>query len=149
MEINNTNKYSTITKKLNDREFSYKIGYESCTNGEVTYYLENGKLSLEISALDSNNKETSLTFMVGKSIEELNNFKNEPICINDYIVSNETYYFNESLDRKVNIDNDFEFSMIEQVPSYYVQKIDDYKFVFRVDIPSKLLFTYFLCDLND
>lgn len=147
-----TNKYNNLVTKLEPNEFSFKIGHTEYKDGELDYYLEDidGKkaLSLEVSALDEDNKECSLSFMLNMNIDDLNKLKKEPICINDKILPNDTYFYDERKDRKVNIDNDFEFSMVELKPSYYVQKLDTDKFVFRIFIPSKLLFTYFLCDLT-
>ena len=163
-KIGNINKTKEVEEVLNFPDYVFEIDGKDITDAKVTYYYDNmesvefvdgkrGKeflsplLSLEISGVDDDNKDTFLRFMLKVDLETLNNFNDGIEDITKYMIETEAFIKRPNEEREgfleiylpTNKNND----MFHKLTSLYVLKLDKDKFLFKLTVPSENVFTYF------
>lgn len=154
----------TIPLKIMDYVFCYK-GID-LSNAIVKYWFdkiqyveyEDGKRKEEefsptiyfsISAEDKNKNIYSFSFTVNMNVDMLNKISDNPLNINKYIIQGEIFFWDPLVDSEV--PEFMDFSLEENIYSfatnYVVQKIDDKKFVFKIQYQD--LFIWFHIDFNE
>ena len=154
----------TIKLKVTDYVFCYK-GVD-LDNAGLRYWFdkilyvqyEDGKrkseelsptIDISISASDENKKTYSFDFMINIDVETLNQMSDKPTNINEYIIEGETFFWNASnnSDNPKCMEVYLEESIYHFTPGFFVQKIEEKKFAFKIQYQE--LFIWFHIDFNE
>lgn len=91
----------------------------------------------------SNNRKYSFSFSLFGDLVTLNNFSNV-VKINDYIVFGEVFFFDDGT--CIVLDDDLKDNIYKYTPSFFIEKIDNNKFVFKIQYED--IFIWFLSDFT-
>lgn len=153
-----------ITKKLNVMDYIFRYKGEDLGNCKVEYYFDKmtvtnykegsydvSLLNIFISASDKLTSNYTFEYAIKMSLDELNKLSDKPNNINEYIYQGETYFSNpytEDMDSMF-IDLYLKESMYYDQSNFYVSKLEDNKFIFKVSIPEEYIFMWFIIDFNE
>ena len=133
-----------------------KYGFDRIQSTE--YEFDNGKkigekefssptIDFSISAIDENNKAYSFDFMVNMDIDVLNEMIDKPTKINEYIVQGEVFFHNPYIEGMEFMDFYEEENIYHFTPSFWVQKLEDKKFAFKIQYQD--IFIWFHVDFKE
>lgn len=104
-------------------------------------------LCFEMLGLDENNNEVYLSFEINIDLKTLNSFNNGIEDITKYMQETETFIKkpNDTNSRFLDfyIPTNTNKDMFHKLTSFYVLKLEEDKFLFKLTIPSENVFTYF------
>ena len=92
---------------------------------------------------NSSNKKYSFSFSLFGDLVTLNKFSNV-IKINDYIVPGEVFFIDDGI--CIVLDDDLKDNIYKYTPSFFIEKIDNNKFVFKIQYED--IFIWFLSDFT-
>lgn len=92
---------------------------------------------------NSSNKKYSFSFSLFGDLVTLNNFSNV-VKINDYIVFGEVFLFDNGT--CIILDDDLKDNIYKYTPSFFIEKVDNNKFVFKIQYED--IFIWFLSDFT-
>lgn len=92
---------------------------------------------------NSSNKKYSFSFSLFGDLVTLNKFSNV-IKINDYIVPGEVFFIDDGICKI--LDDDLKDNIYKYTPSFFIEKIDNNKFVFKIQYED--IFIWFLSDFT-
>ena len=136
-------------KDIKDARVIYNYGSLERTEfeyGKKTKVTYSPTINLEILGIDDNFNEAYLCFELNLDLETLNSFNNGIEDITKYMLETEAFIKRPG-DKTIFLDfylptnkND---DMFHKLTSLYVLKLDNNKFLFKLTVPSKNVFTYF------
>ncbi len=153
----------TISKKLGVADYVFNYKNVDFNNARIEYVFGKSKcvifvdgikkeetysptIDFSISANDKNKKTYSFDFMINMDIDMLNKMPNKPFNINEYIVQGELFFHNPYIDKVEFMDFSLEEDIYQYSPSFFVQKIEDNKFTFKISY--QCLFIWFNIDFS-
>lgn len=92
---------------------------------------------------NSSNKKYSFSFSLFGDLVTLNKFS-DVVKINDYIVFGEVFFFDNGI--CIVLDDDLKDNIYKYTPSFFIEKIDNNKFVFKIQYED--IFIWFLSDFT-
>ncbi len=92
---------------------------------------------------NSSNKKYSFSFSLFGDLVTLNKFSNV-IKINDYIVPGEVFFIDDGICKI--LDDELKDNIYKYTPTFFVEKINDNKFVFKIQYDD--IFIWFLSDFT-
>lgn len=92
---------------------------------------------------NSSNKKYSFSFSLFGDLVTLNKFS-DVVKINDYIVFGEVFFFDNGTCTV--LDDDLKDNIYKYTPSFFIEKIDNNKFVFKIQYED--IFIWFLSDFT-
>lgn len=92
---------------------------------------------------NSSNKKYSFSFSLFGDLVTLNKFS-DVVKINDYIVFGEVFFFDNGT--CIVLDDDLKDNIYKYTPSFFIEKIDNNKFVFKIQYED--IFIWFLSDFT-
>lgn len=127
--------------KIQYVEFEYDNGEKINENESFSPII-----NFSISAEDKNKKVYSFDFMVNINVDMLNEMPNKPTNINELVIEGEVFFTDPYVGKIEQLDIYNEEYIYQFTPSFWVQKIANKKFVFKIQFQD--FFIWFHIDFN-
>lgn len=160
-----------ITKKLNVSDYAFELDgrniikcflkYSVNEHENIIRYVDGSEenryepvISIEVNGIDLNSeKEAWFYFELNMGLNELNNYSENPVNIIDKVSKSESFIKRPTCENSTFLDFEFPTDTIDDMylnlSSLWVSKVDKFKFLFKVCVPSEGLFSYFEIDFDE